>query len=312
MKIENVNTMKSLSAAVVAGIFILASCSKSNDNPLSSADSQNVNSESVSSSTASETSDLGNSVISNVSDSKLAGARVSGGPVTVTGLDGIDGRLKGATITILGSGTKDNPSGTVTIDYGTGVTTNGITRKGQIIIVYTGKRLGPQSTRRISFNGFSRNSVGITGTYIVTVVDTTFTNTDLTATFSHNTDLTLTFPDNSTITRTANFTAVWDYVIATPLQSTITHKAGGVATGTTRIGANYAMAISKDLVYRADCFATGMFLPISGTKTISVASSSSATPVGYTLEFGNGTCSNSVTVTVNGKSKVITVSNDGN
>ena len=312
MKIENVNTMKSLSAAVVAGIFILASCSKSNDNPLSSADSQNVNSESVSSSTASETSDLGNSVISNVSDSKLAGARVSGGPVTVTGLDGIDGRLKGATITILGSGTKDNPSGTVTIDYGTGVTTSGITRKGQIIIVYTGKRLGPQSTRRISFNGFSRNSVGITGTYIVTVVDTTFTNTDLTATFSHNTDLTLTFADNSTITRTANFTVVWDYNIATPLQSTITHKVGGVATGTTRKGANYAMTITKDLVYRADCFAAGMFLPISGTKTISVASSSSATPVGYTLDFGNGTCSNSVTVTVNGKSKVITVSNDGN
>ncbi len=314
MEIKNVITLKNISAAMVAGIFMLASCSKSTDNPLSSTDTENVNSESVSSSTADETSDLGNSVMTNVSDSKLAGARVAG-KVTITGLDLIDGRLKGATITINGTGTKDNPSGTITIDYGTaGVTTNGVTRKGQIIITYSGKRLAAGSTRSIRFFGFSRNSVAITGAYTVTVNDTTLTTTDLTATFTHSTDITLTFPDdNTTITRQASFDVAWDYIIATPLKSTITYKANGGATGTTRKGATYAMVITKDLVYRADCFASGMFLPISGTKTISVTSTPGATPVVYTLDFGTGTtCSNTVTVSANGKSTTITVSSNGN
>jgi hypothetical protein len=312
MKMKNVFSVRNLSLAVVAGIFALASCSKS-DNPLTSNDVQNVNSETVSSSTANEASDLANSVVSNVSDSQLAGARVSGGPVTITGLDGLDGRLSGATITITGTGTKDSPSGTISIDYGSGVTTNKITRKGQIIVAYTGRRLQPGSVRTITFAGFSRNSVAISGSYTVTVTDTTLTSTDLTATFTHVTDLTLTFPDNTTITRTANFTVVWDLIIATPLKSTITHKSGGGATGTTRKGATYTMAITKDLVFRADCLLSGNFVPLSGTKTISVASSSGATPVVYTLDFGTGTaCNTSVTVSVNGKSKVITVSSDGN
>jgi len=313
MKMKKAITTKNFSAAVVAGILILASCAKNND-VLNSTDSQNVNSESVSASTADESSDLGNSVMVNVSDSKLAGARVAGGPVTVTGLDGKDGRLKGATITITGTGTKDNPSGVITIDYGTaGVTTNGVTRKGKIIITYSGRRLHPQSTRTISFDGFSRNSVAVAGAYTVTVGDTAATATELKATFSHVTDITLTFPNNETITRQAAFTVAWDYIIATPLQSTITHKANGGATGKTRKGATYAMTITKDMVYRADCFASGMFLPISGSKTIAVISSSGATPVVYTLDFGSGTtCSNTVTVSVDGKSKTVTVSNDGN
>jgi len=313
MKMKNVTTIKSLSAAMVAGILILGSCAKNND-VLNSTDSQNVNSESVSSSTSDESADLGNSVMTNVSDSKLSGARVAGGTVTITGLEGKDGRLKGATITVSGTGTKDKPSGIITIDYGTtGVTTNGVTRKGQIIITYMGRRLQPNSTRTISFNGFSRNSVAITGTYTVTVSDSTMTNTDVKVTFDHVTDITLTFPGGSTLTRMASFTAVWDYIIATPLQSTITHKAGGVASGTTRKNANYATSITKDIIFRADCFASGMVLPISGSKTIAVTTSSGATPVAYILDFGSGTtCSNSYTVSVNGKTKTITLSNDGN
>src|SRR5258706_11994001 len=97
MKIKNVITMKSLSAAVVAGILMLASCSKNND-VLNSGDTQNVNSESVSDSYSSETSDMGNSVISNISDATYQSGRVSG---DITGtLASIDSRLTGAVITI--------------------------------------------------------------------------------------------------------------------------------------------------------------------------------------------------------------------
>ncbi len=308
---KNVFAMKSISAAVVAGIFVLASCSKSNDNPLSSTDSQNVNSESVSSSTANETTDLTNSVMSNVSNTQLAQGRVSG---VILGLDAKDGRLKGATITIVGTRGPNGVSGIITIDYGTtGVTTEGVTRKGKIIVTYSGRRLDIGATRTITFSNFSRNSVMIAGSYMVTVQDTSVTSFDITATFKHVSQLTLTFPDNTTLTRNASFTAVWDYKTGTPTQSTITHKAGGTVQGTTRKGATYAMAIVTDLIYRWDCFAAGMFLPFSGSKTITVTSAAGSTPVVYTLSYGSGgNCTNSYTVMVNGKSKTITVSPDGN
>ncbi len=305
MKMKNVFSLKTLSVATVLSITLLYSCKKDNESSLSSSDSQTANSESVSSSTASESSDLGNSVISNVSDTRLSSGRVS---TEVTGLGLKDRRLLNATITIVGTGTKDNPSGTITIDYGTGVTTDGVTRKGQIIITYSGKRLQPGSTRTITFNNYYRNDVKVAGTYDVSVTDSTKTSTDITVTFDHVTNLTLTFKDNTTILRSATFTAVWDYKINTPLQSTITHKAGGVATGTNRLGKEYAMSITKDIVYRADCFASGFFLPVSGAKAITVVTTQRV----YTIDYGTTTCDNTVTVTVNGKTVTITVNKDGN
>lgn len=301
---KNVFSLKSLSVAVIVSMALLASCSKSDDAALSSSDSQTSNSESVSASTSSEASDLGNSVISNVSNTKLSTGRVAG---PITGLGDKDPRLTGATITITGTGgTKDNPSGIITIDYGTdGITTNGVTRKGQIIIVYSGQKLQKNSTRIITFNNYYRNSVKVEGTYDVTVSDSTKTDTGFEITFDHVTALTLTFPDNTTIVRNATFTSVWDN---TPLQSTVTHKLGGAAEGTNRAGKSYVMAITKDIVYRADCFAAGFSLPISGTKTITIPSTQRV----FTIDYGTTTCDNTVTITVNGRTVTVTVNKDGN
>ncbi len=307
---KNVISLRNLSIAMVACIFVLASCSKSIDNPLSATDSQNVNSESVSSTTSSEASDLTNSVMTNVTNTQLSQGRVSG---QINGLGDKDGRLKGATITISGSKGPNGIYGTITIDYGAGVTNGDVTRKGEIIIAYTGSRLQAGSKRTITFSNFYRNNVRVSGSSTVTVNDTTATTTDITASFHHTTELTLTFPDSTKLTRIADFTVVWDYVIATPLQSTVTHKSGGSASGTTRKGGSYVMAITKDIVYRFDCLTTGFLAPLSGEKTITVTPSGSSTATLYTLNFGNGTtCSNSVTISVNGKSKTITINKDGN
>src|SRR5882672_1384601 len=128
MKMTNVITMKSLSATALAGILVLASCSKTSD-VLNSNDVQNVNSESVADSYTNETSDMGSSVVSNVTNTQYGNGRVSA--TILTGLESRDGRLAGATITLTpdGNSTKDNPSGVITIDFGAGVATNGVTRK---------------------------------------------------------------------------------------------------------------------------------------------------------------------------------------
>lgn len=313
MKFGKLVTVKTLSIAAVAGAALLYSCQKSSESALSSTDSQNVNSESVSASTSNEAADLGNSVMTNTTSTQLATGRESG---VITGLGDKDARLKGATITITigANSTKANPSGTITIDYGTGVTTNGVTRKGKIIVTYSGKRFQPQATRNITFDGFSRNSIKLDGTYNVVVIDSTLANNgaDVVITFTHTTAVTLTFGNGTTILRNATFTVVWDYVTATPMQSTITHKSGGTASGTDRKGGAYTMIITKDVVYRADCFASGYQLPISGTKTFTVTPTGSNTGTVYTVDYGTTTCDNTITVTLNAKTVTITVSSDGN
>jgi hypothetical protein len=309
MKMKNVFSLKTLSIAAALSISLLYSCKKDNES-ISSSDSQTANSESVSESTSTESSDMGNSVISNVSYSDLGNARVTS--KSIMGLELKDPRLAGATISITGSGGSSNPSGTITIDFGAGVTTNGVTRKGIITIAYQGKRFQKDATRSITFTNYYRNSVKVDGTYDLTVQDSTSTSSDLTVTFSHITNLTLTFPDNTTITRNAAITSVWDYNINNPDQSTVTLKTGGTAGGTTRLGKEYAMEITKDIVRRADCWKTGFHLPVSGTKTITVLSTTQALPRVFTIDFGSTICDNTITVLVGGKTFTITVSASGN
>lgn len=304
MKMKQMVKMKA-AVILLAGLAVLGSCKKTDDTVLSTDDTQNVNSESVSASTSSESSDLANSVVSNVSDTQLAGGRAEG---VIAGLAAKDSRLTGATITITGTGTKDNPSGTITIVFPpAGVTTDGVTRSGTITVSYSGRRLQPGSTRTITFDSYYRNNIKVEGTYSVSVTDSTLTNTDFTVTFAHTTALTLTFPDTKTVVRNASFNSVWDYKIADPTKSTITHKAGGTAEGTNRKGKNYVMTINTDIVYRADCFAAGFGLPYTGTKTIVVNNLAT-----YKIDYGSDSCDNMVTITFLGKTATITVGIDGN
>ncbi len=298
--------MKSLSAAVVAGILMLASCSKNND-VLNSGDTQNVNSESVSASSTSETADISTSVITYANDTKLnSGSRIAG---TIEGVL-IDGRLKGATITITpnGNSTWDVPQGTITINFGTGQTDDqGIVRKGIIYIDYYGRRFKSGSWRKIRFSGYSRSNIVFDDSMTYTVTN----ESDSTATpFKFHHVLAsgkLTFPDATTINRISDIHVEWNYNSATPSLSTITHKAGGTASGVTRRTKEYAMAITKDIVYKVSCLATKVYIPVSGTKTITVTGG-----LEYTIDYGDGTCDNTVTITVGGKTAIITVNGDGN
>lgn len=303
MKIKNVITMKSLSAAVVAGILILAACTKSND-VLNSNDTQNVNSESVSDSYANETSDMTNSVVANVTDTKLGSARESG---VIGDLSSIDIRLTGATITVVGTGGKTNPQGTITIDFGTGKTDpKGVVRKGKIIITYSGRRWAAGSSRIISYSGYSRNNVVFDDNMTFTLTNTSTDSTGTTFNFHHVlAGGKLTFPDNTTILRTADFNVTLNFIAKTVTLSA--SSAAHSATGTTRAGKEYTMDINTALVYKADCLATKVYIPVGGEKTIT------AGLVKYVINYGDGTtCDNTVTITVGGKSATITVNADGN
>ncbi len=303
MKLKNVVAIKTLSAAVVAGIFILSSCSKSSDNPLTSTDTQNVNSESVADNSINETSDMTNSAAASVTNTQYATGRIDGVISAVAAKR--DGRLAGATITITpGAGsTKDNPNGTITIDFGAapGITTDGVTRIGKIIVTYAGKKGVAQSYRSIGYSGYSRNGIAFDDAM-------TFTNTNITdsTVFHHVLALgKLTFPDNSTLTRIADHYATVDYSALT-LSLSATPNTTSSASGTTRGGKSYSMTITKPLVYKLACVLTKVIIPVSGTKTIIVDSKNS-----YTIDYGDGTCDNTFTVSLNGKVVTASATGDG-
>jgi hypothetical protein len=314
MKIGKVFSVKVVSAILIASVALLYSCKKDTDNVLSSTDSQNANSESVSSATTSETADMGSSIVNNTSDTQLSGARFEANQVDWVG---IDGRLKGATITITPSAgsTFKVPQGTIKIDFGSGQTdANGVTRKGVITITYYGRRYQTGSWRKLTFSGYSRTANSNTITFDDATTYTVTNVTDSTASvfkFHHElANATLTFSiDNTTIVRNSNVVVAWDKTAGTITHLAKTADITDSAWGTSRKGINYTMDITKDLVYKVSCLASKVYIPVSGTKLFKVGNN---TTVDYTIDYGDGTCDNTVTVTLNGKSKQITVGGDGN
>ncbi len=294
--------MKRLSVAIVTSILVLTSCSKNNE-ALTSADVQNVNSESVLDSYTSEISDMFISVISNVNDTQLGSARTTG---SIPDLGSIDSRLTSAIITVSGVGGKDDPQGTITIDFGKGTTDPaGAIRKGVITINYSGRRWAVGASRIISFKSYSRNNVVFDDHMTYSITNLSLDSTATTLNFHHAlTEGKLTFPDYTSISTDAEFDAAINLVA-----KTTTISASGLtpsATGTMRGGADFVMYITTPMIYKVLCLASKVWIPVGGEKSITAGS------VTYKINYGDGiTCDNTITVMAGGKSTIITVKSDG-
>ena len=311
---KNVFSLKTLSVATVLSISLLYSCKKDNEDALSSADSQNVNSESVSASSTSETADISSTIINNSNDTQLSGARVA---ATQIDWKSLDGRLKGAEITITpeNGSTFAVPQGTITINFGTGQTdAAGVTRKGLITITYYGRRFKTDSYRTIHFTGYSRTQNSNTITFDDAMVYTVTNVTDSTAVplkmhhVLENGKLTFS-SDGSSIIRNSNIVVAWDKNAGTLTHLAKTQDVLHSATGTNRKEVNYTMDITKDLVYKVSCLSSNVYIPVSGTKLFKVGNNAT---IEYTIDYGNGDCDNTVVVTIGGKSVTVTASGNGN
>lgn len=316
MKMKKMFSVKTLAVILVSSVALLYSCKKDSDSILSATDVQSVNSESVSASYTSETADMSSSVTNNITNTQMASGREDG---QITGLADRDGRLTGAVITITPgpNSTKDNPNGTITINFGTGKTDpQGVVRKGLITITYSGLKWKSGSTRSLTFSDYYRNDIKIEGTYTVTNVSDSTANP---MKFEHKLDGgKITFKDGKTVTRSADI--IVGFTFENKILTTITHYANavgtatGIASGTDRNSKSYTMTITNNLVYKVSCMLSKVFIPVTGEKTFLVVDPNSTNTAGtlYTINYGSGDCDNTVTVSVSGKSKDITVSSDGN
>jgi|SRR6267154_767900 len=302
---KNALSLKNVSALVVVMFIFLASCQK-DSSVLNSADTQNVNAESASSAYLSEGSDVSASAIGGMTATQYSGGRIDG---VISGLADRDDRLKCAVVALTFTGTLANPSGKITITFDpTCVDKRGVKRSGTIVINFNGKRWMVGSYFSIHAD-FFRNYIHIEG------VDSVLTKLDESTTLGYlqfESILTggkVTFGDGKTITREHDITREW-FRASLPVNDEWRTLKDGQATGQCKNGNTYQMVITKDLVHKISCLADKVFIPVSGTKVITVTTSS--TTEQYAVDYGDGTCDNNITVTLNGKLKTITVNGEGN
>ena len=190
--------------------------------------------------------------------------------------------------------TFDANTHTLTIDFGTTncLCPDGRYRRGKIIVRFTtdvNTRLaGAVVTRENYFVNDNQHTATRTftdlgaGSFTVAVTNASIIRANNGGTHS--------WTANWTFTRTAGF--------GTPQVSDDVYSVTGSSTGTNRNGVGYTTTIQLPLIKRADCFKYFV------QGTVGITNPNNKT---MTLDYGNGTCDNVATVTVNGHTRTITL-----
>lgn len=204
-----------------------------------------------------------------------------------------DERTTCATVTYTG----DRTGGTIVIDFGNGCTdARQTTRKGKIIITYEGRRFLPNSKVTTTFENYFVNDIKIEGTRTLTNV--TESRVDAPKFRIVLQGGKATWPDGSFITRESDHVREWKRAVS-PLNDEI--WVTGNASGTNKSERSYTVEITNPLIYKRTCAAERVFIAVQGTKVLRTNSREVIT------DYGDGTCNRTITITVNGVSREITV-----
>lgn len=186
----------------------------------------------------------------------------------------------------------------VTIDFGAGcLGRDGRTRKGKIIINYTGRLLAPGNSASTSFDGYSVNDIQVSGSYKIT-------NTGTTAARSFSIEVSkakLTKPNGNFTEWNSTRTITQVAGELTPLIALDdVFSVSGEANGTVKRGDKiyqWSTRITESLVKRFNCprIVRGAIELRKGNEVIAV------------LDYGTGVCDDKAAFTVNGAVYEITL-----
>ncbi|MCW5910999.1 MAG: hypothetical protein KIT62_07990 [Cyclobacteriaceae bacterium] len=256
-------------ALMAAFMFMLAACNQDEAPDFSPEDTEDASLDAIEDAYYDDADDL-------VSEA-FAGMEGSS-----NGKKATDERLTCATITYEGNGL----SGTLRIDFGDGCTDpRGNVRRGAIVVTHAGAWNLAASLWSISFEGYTINDVEIEGTRVVTMVSYT---AELSVFDVVLVGGRVTWPDGRTATREVNRRREHERNGNNLLDRLIIY---GSAQGTFRNGRGYSIEILEPLVYTRTCAAQGVFIPVSGVKLVKHGLRE------LTIDYGDGTCDNIVTLT---------------
>jgi len=185
----------------------------------------------------------------------------------------------------------------VVIDFGTGCTgKDGRTRKGKIIIQYTGRLLVPGNSSTTTFDGYYVNDIKVEGTHKITNTSTATVKSFTIAVSGAR----LSQPDGSYLEWNSEKTISQVDGLLTPIPLddvfNLTGHASGLVVKDNKLF-QWNTAISSPLVKRFACHWI-----VKGTVNIQKGNA----PVAV-LDYGNGNCDNLATFTVNGVVHEITL-----
>ncbi|MBN3584762.1 hypothetical protein JYB64_20390 [Algoriphagus aestuarii] len=189
----------------------------------------------------------------------------------------------------------DEANKTILIDFGDGcVSPKGVSRKGKIMIKYSGNLLIPGANIVTTFDGYEVNGFKVEGTRTLTNIGLDILSSTVTIAVKIENGK-ITWPDGEFVTISAN--EVREVKLGSSgYDASIT----GTASGNSRDGSGYTAEITEPLKLTQSCIESGVYNPVSGLIEFTYKS------VKMTLDYGTGSCDKSATVSYPGGVKEIT------
>lgn len=200
--------------------------------------------------------------------------------------------------------TLEHPIGTITIDFGAGCDDpRGNRRSGKIFVRFNGRRFLPGSTIVITFENYVINGIKLSGKRTLTNI--TGSNEESPKFQIQLEGGVAVWPDGTTATREHCFTRTWNRgVLINPSDDVLIVSqcadAEVAASGVNRRGVSYSMVIAEDLIYKRGCP-----IAVQGVKIFR------ANGKEVTVDYGDGTCDNVITITIEGNSRSVSVRKGG-
>lgn len=182
---------------------------------------------------------------------------------------------------------------TITIDYGTTncLCRDGRYRRGVVVISYAGTRRTAGSSYSVAFSNYYVNDNQVTGS-----ISGSYNVVNGHPTLTRSSNLTITTPANQTTTRVANRTTEMIAGYNTPaLRRDDVFLISGSSSMTNARG-TASQTITTPLRKELSCnwLVSGVMTTTRGNNT-------------RTIDYGNGSCDNQATVTMNGNTRTITL-----
>ena len=186
---------------------------------------------------------------------------------------------------------------TLTIDFGPTncLCPDGKLRRGKIVVVFTGSDLRRHSGAVVTRENYFVNDNQHTATRIFTGLGNGSFSVAVTG-------ASIIFANNGgTSSWTANRTCTMTAGFGTPQVSDDVYSVVGQAQGTNRRGVSYTATVGTPLIKRGDCY------KYFTAGTVTIANSNGKTLLLNYDPSGTGGCDNVASVTVNGRTKIITL-----
>jgi hypothetical protein len=208
----------------------------------------------------------------------------------------------GALITVQKNG---DGTGNITIDFGTGTTgRDGRTRKGKIFIAYAGNYRTHNSRQVVTFGNYYVNDHQVEGQKtLVTTLDNSNGAYPVFVTNIKVESGKITWKDGKTTEWSGERTRKYDYknTLTDPNDDVVTIT--GTTVGKSRNGISFTAATVAPLVVKLSCaISQKSWLPLEGALEVTPEAGTKRT-----VNYGSGTCDQTFTVSVDGKSWEITL-----